>query len=67
MSPKTIDNGIDEVDLVYGEAAERPCSGMPPGPQSEPEAPFKHIGGSTPRIDGAKVVTGAAPYTRTSS
>ena len=57
-------DSLDETALAYGDAAEEIRSDIPPAVQADVQAEFKHIGGRTARIDGAKIVTGAAPYTQ---
>jgi xanthine dehydrogenase YagR molybdenum-binding subunit len=63
MGHKEYSDTLDEAALAYGEAAGETRSDIPPAPQADVRAEFKHIGGRTPRIDGRKIVTGAAPYT----
>ena len=41
----------------------RPGAPPPPPQEATPAGEFKHIGKYTPRIDGAKIVTGRARYT----
>jgi len=63
MGHKEYSDTLDEAALAYGEAAGETRSDIRPAPQADVRAEFKHIGGRTPRIDGRKIVTGAAPYT----
>jgi xanthine dehydrogenase YagR molybdenum-binding subunit len=55
---------MDETALAYGDVSEGIGGDIPPAPRVEGKAAFTHIGGSTKRIDGSKIVTGAAPYTQ---
>jgi len=59
------DQAIEDAHLEYMELAQNPGSpaaAAKPQPQPKP-GEFKHIGQDTPRVDGKKIVTGAAAFT----
>ncbi|MBM3311788.1 MAG: hypothetical protein FJY80_09790, partial [Candidatus Aminicenantes bacterium] len=56
---------IEDPNLEYLELSQPQgqAPGAPPAPKPAPAGEFKLIGKYTPRVDGAKVVTGDADYT----
>lgn len=55
---------FEDASFEYREHMQaRPGTPPPPPQEATPAGEFKHIGKYTPRIDGAKIVTGRARYT----
>ncbi len=65
MSAKATVNIGDDTRLYREEARGEAIAAADVAPPSgEPEAEFRYIGKSTPRVDGRKIVTGQARYTQ---
>ena len=64
MGKREIFDNIEEASLLYRAETGEIISDNPPAPPAETEEKFKYIGAYTKRLDGKRIVTGKAPYTR---